>query len=187
MFRYVLPVCLACQIAQFLSSNGFGFGYEVDAEAVELLEDVDELARGAGEAVVAPDQQDVELPPMRPRAAASSIRADKVPIGALKPVSNLSALPPSMRKAATKTVVWAIGGAIISAMLLYALTHFGFLAHYGPGGEHEDLPVIVLATFLVFVFLGARYVANIETMGHLLWILAIPFLTFFYVLIRSLG
>ena len=87
----------------------------------------------------------------------------------------------------TKTVVWVIGGAIISAMLLYALTHFGFLAHYGPGGEHEDLPVIVLATFLVFVFLGARYVANVETMGHLLWILAIPFLTFFYVLIRSLG
>jgi hypothetical protein len=36
---------------------------EVDAQALELGERVDQLAQGAGEAVVAPDQQDVELPP----------------------------------------------------------------------------------------------------------------------------
>jgi hypothetical protein len=36
---------------------------EVNPEALELRERIDELAQGAGEAVVAPDQQHVELPP----------------------------------------------------------------------------------------------------------------------------
>jgi hypothetical protein len=39
-----------------------GFADEVDAEALELRKRVDELAHRAGEAVVPPDQQDVELP-----------------------------------------------------------------------------------------------------------------------------